>query len=137
VDTYRDTIPALYAQSGIWYEDNAATLQAGDRDRRTLPVSAQAWAIELCLMEFTKQQAICRKVRNLVHARGPRQYLSLRPCHRPDPGRVITGGDGNTTARMVAIRNGDAINTRALTQYPVTVVPVPGGVAVMFVRRNP
>jgi hypothetical protein len=117
-------------------------------------------------MEFTKQQAICRKVRNLVHAadheviktikrtklpffvlegnicarlgrQRPRQYLSLRPCHRPDPGRVITGGDGNTTARMVAIRNGEAINTRALTQYPVTVVPVPGGVAVMFVRQNP
>jgi hypothetical protein len=50
---------------------------------------------------------------------------------------VITGGDGNTTARTVTIRNGEAINTRALTQYPVTVVPVPGGVAVMFVRRNP
>jgi hypothetical protein len=50
---------------------------------------------------------------------------------------VITGSDGNTTARMVAIRNGEAINTRALIQYPVTVVPVPGGVAVMFVRRNP
>jgi hypothetical protein len=50
---------------------------------------------------------------------------------------VITGGDGNTTARMVAIPNGDMINTRALTQYSVTVVPVPGGVDVMFVRRNP
>jgi hypothetical protein len=51
---------------------------------------------------------------------------------------VITGGDGNTTARMVAIRNGEMmINTRALTQYSVTVVPVPGGVDVMFVRRNP
>jgi hypothetical protein len=56
----------------------------------------------------------------------------IRPCHRPDPGRLITGGDGNTTARPMAIRN-----TRALTEYPVTVVPVPGGVDVMFVRRNP
>jgi hypothetical protein len=43
----------------------------------------------------------------------------------------------NTTARTVAIRNGQMINTRALTQYSVTVVPVPGGVDVMFVRRNP
>jgi hypothetical protein len=25
----------------------------------------------------------------------------------------------------VAIRNGEAINTRALTQYPVTTMPVP------------
>jgi len=50
---------------------------------------------------------------------------------------VITGGDGNTTVRTAEIRNGEAINTRALTQYPVTVVPVPGGVAVMFVRGVP
>jgi hypothetical protein len=50
---------------------------------------------------------------------------------------VITAGYGNTTARTVPIRNGEAIDTRALTQYPVTVVPVPGGVAVMFVRRSP
>ena len=50
---------------------------------------------------------------------------------------MITGGDGNTTARMVAIRNGEMINTRALTRCSVTVVPVPGGVDVMFVRRNP
>jgi hypothetical protein len=38
---------------------------------------------------------------------------------------VITGGDGNTNTRTVAIRNGEAINTRALTQYPVTTMPVP------------
>jgi hypothetical protein len=53
------------------------------------------------------------------------------------PGRVIIGGEGNTNARTVGIRNGEAINTRALTQYPVTVMPVPGGVAVVFLRRNP
>jgi hypothetical protein len=50
---------------------------------------------------------------------------------------VIIGGEGNTNARTVGIRNGEAINTRALTQYPVTVMPVPGGVAVVFLRRNP
>ena len=37
---------------------------------------------------------------------------------------MITGGDANTTARTVVIRNGETIITRALTHYPVTMMPV-------------
>ena len=33
----------------------------------------------------------------------------------PDPEGIITGGHGNQTGRMIAIRKGEAINARALT----------------------
>ena len=33
----------------------------------------------------------------------------------PDPGRIITGGHGNQTARTVAIRHSEPIKARALT----------------------
>lgn len=33
----------------------------------------------------------------------------------PDPEGIITGGHGNATGRMIAIRQGEAINKRALT----------------------
>jgi len=33
----------------------------------------------------------------------------------PDPHGIVTGGHGNKTARTVAIREGTAINARALT----------------------
>ncbi len=32
----------------------------------------------------------------------------------PDPENIITGGHDNTTARMIAIREGEAINAPAL-----------------------
>ena len=33
----------------------------------------------------------------------------------PDPDGIITGGDDNTTARTIAIRQGETINASALT----------------------
>jgi hypothetical protein len=47
------------------------------------------------------QQAICREVRDLVHA--------------ADPESIITGGHDNKTARTVAVRQGETINAPALT----------------------
>jgi hypothetical protein len=47
------------------------------------------------------QQAICREVRDLVHA--------------ADPEGIITGGHDNKTARTVAVRQGETINAPALT----------------------
>jgi hypothetical protein len=90
------------------------------------------------------QQAICREVRELVHAadqavgetikrtRQPYFVLDGNVCALlaardhvsvflydgaivPDPDGIITGGHGNTTARTVAIRDGETINAPALT----------------------
>jgi hypothetical protein len=90
------------------------------------------------------QQAICQEVRDLVHAadagveetikRTVQPYFVLdgnvaallaAKDHvtvflydgglAPDPERIITGGHGNETGRMIAIRRGERINVRALT----------------------
>jgi hypothetical protein len=90
------------------------------------------------------QQAICQRVRELVHAadsevretikrtRQPYFVLDGNICALlaarqwvnvflydgaivPDPHGIITGGHDNTTARTVAIRQGETINARALT----------------------
>jgi len=89
------------------------------------------------------QQAICRRVRDLVHEadheveetikRTRQPYFVLRGniCALlaakdhvnvflydgaivPDPEGIITAGHDNKTARTVAFREGDAINARAL-----------------------
>ena len=90
------------------------------------------------------QQAICQRIRDLVHAadsdvretvkrtRQPYFVLQGNICALlaarqwvnvflydgaivPDPHGIITGGHGTKTARTVAIREGAAINARALT----------------------
>jgi hypothetical protein len=89
------------------------------------------------------QAAICRELRELVHAadeqivetvkRTDRPYFTLHGnvCALlaakehvnlflydgaivPDPDRIITGGHDNTTARTVAFRRGDPVNATAL-----------------------
>jgi hypothetical protein len=91
------------------------------------------------------QQDICREVRGLVHAADPEVEETIKRTRVPyfvlqgnicallaakdhvnvflydgaivpDPEGIITGGHDNTTARTVAIREGEEINTRALTQ---------------------
>jgi hypothetical protein len=90
------------------------------------------------------QQVICREVRDLVHAADldvtetikfrNRPYFVLQGniCALlaakdhvniflydgaivPDPEKIITGGHDNTTARTVAIRQGESINASALS----------------------
>src|SRR6516225_5109959 len=90
------------------------------------------------------QQAICREVRELVHAadagvaetikrtRQPYFVLHGNVCALlaakdhvnvflydgaivPDPEGIITGGHDNKTARTVAVRRGETINAPALT----------------------
>jgi len=90
------------------------------------------------------QQAICRDVRDLVHAADQEVTETIKRTNRPyfvlqgniaallaakdhvnvflyngaivpDPQGIITAGHGNTTARTVAIRQGDTINAAALT----------------------
>jgi hypothetical protein len=90
------------------------------------------------------QQAVCREVRDLVHAADPdveetikrtrQPYFVLRGnvCALlaakdhvnvflydgaivPDPEGIITGGHDNKTARTVAVRRGENINAPALT----------------------
>jgi len=90
------------------------------------------------------QQAVCRRVRDLVHAadcevvetikRRDRPYfvfqgnicaLQAATDHVnvflydggivPDPEQIITGGHENKTARTVAIRKGEAVNAHALS----------------------
>ena len=89
------------------------------------------------------QQAICREVRELVHAADPDMTETIKRTNRPyfvlqgnicallaakdhvniflydgaivpDPEGIITGGHDNTTARTVAIRQGEKVNRRAL-----------------------
>ncbi len=90
------------------------------------------------------QQAICREVRELIHAsdldvtetikRTNQPYFVLQGniCALlaakdhvniflydgaivPDPEGIITGGHDNKTARTVSVRQGETINRRALT----------------------
>ena len=90
------------------------------------------------------QQAICREVRELVHAADPEVTETIKRTRQPyfvlqgnicallaakdhvniflydgaivpDPEGIITGGHDNTTARTVAIGAGERINRRALT----------------------
>jgi hypothetical protein len=90
------------------------------------------------------QQAICRQVRELVHAADPDVAETIKFTNRPyfvlqgnicalqatkdhvniflydgamvpDPEQIITGGHDNTTARTVAIRQGETINAPALS----------------------
>ena len=90
------------------------------------------------------QQAICREVRELVHATDPDVTETIKRTNRPyfvlqgnicallaakdhvnillsdgaivpDPERIITGGHANKAARTVAVRQGETLNRRALT----------------------
>jgi hypothetical protein len=90
------------------------------------------------------QQAICREVRDLVHAADPEVAETIKYRDRPyfvlegnvcallaakdhvnvflydgaivpDPEGIITGGHDNETARTLAIREGETVNAPALT----------------------
>jgi hypothetical protein len=90
------------------------------------------------------QQAICREVRELVHAADPEVAETIKRTRQPyfvlhgnicallaakdhvnvflydgaivpDPEGIITAGHDNTTARTVSFRQGETINARALS----------------------
>jgi hypothetical protein len=90
------------------------------------------------------QQAICREVRELVHAADPEVVETIKRTVQPyfvlegnicallaakdhvnvflydggivpDPEGIITGGQDNKTARTVAVREGEPLNTGALS----------------------
>ena len=89
------------------------------------------------------QQEICREVRELVHAADPEVQETIKRTTQPyfvlegnvcaflaakthvnvflydggivpDPDGIITGGHDNTTARTVAVRDGEAVPARPL-----------------------
>jgi len=89
------------------------------------------------------QQAICRKVRALVHAADPDVVETIKRTRQPyftlegnvcallaakawvnvflydgaivpDPHGIITGGHDNKTARTISVHRGDKVNARAL-----------------------
>jgi len=89
------------------------------------------------------QQAVCREVRDLVHAADPEVAETIKRTNRPyfvlqgnicallaakdhvnvflydgaivaNPEGIITGGHDNKTARTVAVRQGETINAAAL-----------------------
>ena len=91
------------------------------------------------------QQAICREVRDLVHAADPEIAETIKFGNRPyfvlqgnvcallaakdhvnlfiydggivpDPEGLVTGGHGNATARTIAFRRGEPINAPALVR---------------------
>jgi len=90
------------------------------------------------------QQAICRELRELIHACDPEMTETIKRSRQPyfvldgnvcallaardhvnlflydggivpDPESIITGGHDNKTARTVAVREGEALNRSALT----------------------
>ena len=90
------------------------------------------------------QQAICREVRDLVHAADPELTETVKRTDKPyfvllgnvcallaakdhvnvflydgaivpDPEGIITSGHDNKTARCVALRKDESVNRRALT----------------------
>ncbi|HUH96276.1 MAG TPA: DUF1801 domain-containing protein [Anaerolineales bacterium] len=90
------------------------------------------------------QQAVCREVRELLHAADRDVIETIKRTNRPyfvlqgnicailaakdhvnvflydggivpDPEGIITGGHNNKTARTVALHQGETINRRALT----------------------
>ena len=89
------------------------------------------------------QQQICQEVRDIVHAADPEVVETIKRTVQPyfvlegniaallaakdhvnvflydplvsDPDGIITAGHGNKTGRQIAIRQGEAINRRALT----------------------
>src|SRR5579872_624983 len=90
------------------------------------------------------QQAICREVRELVHAVDPQVEETIRRTRQPyfvlegnicallaakdhvniflydgaivpDPEGIITAGHANQTARTIGVRRGEKINRRALS----------------------
>jgi hypothetical protein len=88
------------------------------------------------------QQAICQRVRALIHAADPGIVETIKRTKYPyfvlngnvcallaakdhvnlfvydpivpDPDHIITSGEGNKTARTVGIREGEAVNEQAL-----------------------
>jgi hypothetical protein len=97
------------------------------------------------------QASICREVRELVHAVDPEVSETVKRGNRPyfvlqgnicallatkkhvdvflydgaivaDPEQIITGGHANKTARTVAIRPEEPINSRALTAMIVEII---------------
>lgn len=90
------------------------------------------------------QQAICREVRELIHAADPEIVETIKRTVQPyfvlegnvaallaakdhvnvflydplvpDPDGIITAGHGNQTGRQISIRQGERINARALTR---------------------
>jgi hypothetical protein len=91
------------------------------------------------------QQALCREVRELVHAADPDVVETIKRTRQPyfelqgnvcallaakdhvnvfvydggivpDPDHIITAGHNNKTARTVAFRKGEAVNAPALTE---------------------
>jgi hypothetical protein len=90
------------------------------------------------------QQAVCRELRDLVHAADPEVTETIKRSRQPyfvlagnvcallaakdhvnlflydgaivpDPAGIITAGHGNTTARTMAVRQGEQISAAALT----------------------
>jgi hypothetical protein len=90
------------------------------------------------------QQELCQQLRDLIHAADPEVTETIKRTVRPyfvlqgnicallaakdhvnlflydgaivpDPGRIITAGHTNKTARTVSFRQGEAINRRALS----------------------
>jgi hypothetical protein len=97
------------------------------------------------------QQAICRELRDLIHAADPEMTETIKRTVQPyfvlegnvcallaaqdhvnlflydggivpDPEGIITAGHENKTARMISFHRGDAINAPALTAMIRTII---------------
>lgn len=96
------------------------------------------------------QQALCQKIRAIIHKADPAVKETIKRTNRPyfvldgticaflgakdhlnifiydpiapDPEGIINQGQGNATARAIQIRQGEAINERALLQLLKAVI---------------
>jgi hypothetical protein len=108
----------------------------------TYPTDPRVDAYIVALPDW--QQAVCRELRGLIHAADPEVTETIKRTSQPyfvlagnvcallaardhvnlflydgaivaDPAGIITAGHDNTTARTMAVRQGERINAPALT----------------------
>src|SRR5205823_965382 len=138
-------LSAAVHRSGETQTHNQPVMQAEARGERMPITDTTDPRVDAYIAELPDwQQAICREVRDLVHAADPAVTETIKRTNRPyfvlqgniaallaakdhvnvflydgaivpDPEGIITAGHGNTTARTVAVRHGETINARALS----------------------
>jgi hypothetical protein len=101
VDTYIDALPTWQQQ--ICHEVRSLVHQADPDVVETIKRSVQPY--------FVLQGNVCA----LLAAKDHVNVFLYDGAIVPDPEGIITGGHGNSTARTIAIREGDSINVPALT----------------------
>ena len=108
IDAYIDALPAW--QQAICREVRALVNSADDEVTETIKRTDRPY--------FVLQGNVCA----LLAAKDHVNVFLYDGAIVPDPEHIITGGHENTTARTVAVREGEPINAPALTAMLVQII---------------